>query len=46
MPSAVHIRIPAAQEDLRQARELCNSGRAQEGRAVLRQILGYMYDGP
>jgi hypothetical protein len=46
MPTAVHIRIPDAQSDLREARELCNSGQSQEGRAILRQILGYMYDGP
>ena len=46
MPSAVHIRIADAQEDLREAQELCNSGQSQEGRAILRQILGYMHEGP
>jgi hypothetical protein len=46
MPGAVHIRVPDAQADLREAQELCNSGQPEQGRAILRQILGYIYDSP
>jgi hypothetical protein len=46
MPTAAALRVPDAEEDLRQARELCNSGQSQEGSALLRDILGYIHEGP
>jgi hypothetical protein len=46
MPTAAALRVSAAQEDLRQAQELCNSGQTQEGTAILREILGYIHEGP
>ena len=44
--SGVGFRIHDAQEDLRQAEDLCNSGQSAQGSAMLRQILGYIREEP
>jgi hypothetical protein len=46
MPTAAALRVSDAQEDLREARELCNSGQSEQGTALLRDILGYIHEGP
>jgi hypothetical protein len=46
MPTAVGYRVPAAQADLREARELCNSGQSEEGVAILRGVLIDMNENP
>lgn len=46
MPTAVGYRLPAAQADLREARELCNSGQSEEGVAILRGTLTDMNENP
>jgi hypothetical protein len=42
MPTAKAYRVPFAQKDLQEARELCRSGQPEEGTAMLRDVLGYM----
>lgn len=44
MPSAFGLHVRDAQEDLAEARELCNSGRTDEGAEMLRGILDYMHE--
>ena len=39
MPTAAAGRIPGAQDDLREARTLCNSGQSEEGATMLRGVL-------
>ena len=46
MPTAVGYRVPAAQADLQEARELCNSGQSEEGVAILRGTLLDMNENP
>jgi hypothetical protein len=46
MSSGVGFRIHDAQQDLRQAQDLCNSGQSAQGTAMLRQILGYIREEP
>lgn len=45
MPNAVGLRVHAAQEDIRDARELCNSGQEEEGSALLRGVLDSVHEG-
>ncbi len=45
MPSAVGLRVHAARADINEARELCNSGQEEEGRAILRGVLGSVHEG-
>jgi hypothetical protein len=45
MPSAVGMRVAAAQSDIREAQELCSSGREQEGIAILRGVLDSVHEG-
>jgi hypothetical protein len=42
MSTALAVNVAAAQEDLRQAQELCNSDQPEQGMAMLRQVLSYM----
>jgi hypothetical protein len=44
MSTAVAFKVPSSAAGLRQARELCNSGRPEEGMPILRQVLGSMND--
>jgi hypothetical protein len=44
MPGAVGARVAAAERDIRDAQELCNSGRPDEGRALLRGVLSSVHD--
>jgi hypothetical protein len=44
MPTALGFRLQDAQEDLREARELCSSGKPEEGSRLLRQILDDMHE--
>jgi hypothetical protein len=46
MPTAVGYRVPAAQADLQEARELCSSGQSEEGVAILRGTLLDMNENP
>jgi hypothetical protein len=46
IPSGVAFRVHDAQQDLRQAQDLCNSGQSAQGNAMLRQILGYIREEP
>jgi hypothetical protein len=45
MPSAVGLRVAAAQADLQEARELCNSGQEAEGIGILRGVLNDVHEG-
>ena len=45
MPSAVGLRVAAAQSDLQEARELCNSGQEEEGITILRGVLDSVHEG-
>jgi hypothetical protein len=45
-PTALGMRMRDVRDDLRQAQELCNSGRPKEGRAMLHNILDYMNRNP
>jgi hypothetical protein len=45
MPSAVGLRVHAAESDIAEARELCNSGQPQEGAAILRGVLNDVHEG-
>jgi hypothetical protein len=45
MPGAVGLRVAAAQRDIREAQELCNSGRAEEGIPLLRGVLSSVHEG-
>ena len=45
MPSAVGLRVPNAQKDIAEARELCNSGQPAEGEAMLRGVLDSVHEG-
>ena len=45
MPRAVGLRVPAAREDIREARELCNSGQEEEGMAILHGVLNSVHEG-
>jgi hypothetical protein len=45
-PTAKAYRVPFMKEDYREAQELCNSGRPEEGIPILRGILGYMNEEP
>jgi hypothetical protein len=45
MPSAVGLRVAAAQSDIEEARELCNSGQPREGAAILRGVLNDVHEG-
>jgi hypothetical protein len=45
MPSAVGLRVAAAQKDIREARELCNSGREEEGIPILQGVLNSVHEG-
>jgi hypothetical protein len=44
MPGAVGARVAAAERDIRDAQELCNSGRPEEGRTLLRGVLSSVHD--
>jgi hypothetical protein len=44
MPSAV-LGVHDARRDISEAQELCNSGQEQEGMALLRGVLGSIYEG-
>jgi hypothetical protein len=46
MPTAAGLRVSDAQEDLREAQELCNSGQPEQGVGILRDILSYIHEGP
>jgi hypothetical protein len=46
MPTAAAYRVPGAQADLRDAQELCHSGRSQEGIAMLRGVLADLHVEP
>jgi hypothetical protein len=46
IPTALAMRMRDVRDDLRQAQELCASGRPQEGRAMLHNILDYMNRNP
>ena len=45
MPSAVGLRVPGAEADIREAQELCNSGREEEGVSILRGVLSDVHEG-
>ena len=45
MPSAVGLRVANAEKNVQEARELCNSGQANEGRAMLRGVLSDVHEG-
>jgi hypothetical protein len=45
MPNAVGLRVAAAREDIREAQELCNSGRPEEGIPILQGVLNSMHEG-
>jgi hypothetical protein len=45
MPAAVGLRVAAAERDVQEAQELCNSGRPDEGRALLRGVLSSVHEG-
>jgi hypothetical protein len=45
MPSAVGLRVAAAQSDISEARELCNSGQEEEGISILRGVLDDVHEG-
>ena len=45
MPSAVGLRVHDARSDIREARELCNSGQEEEGREILRGVLSSVHEG-
>ena len=45
MPGAVGARVAAAERDVQEAQELCNSGRPDEGRALLRGVLSSVHEG-
>jgi hypothetical protein len=45
MPSAVGLRVAAAESDIQEARELCNSGQPAEGAAMLRGVLNDVHEG-
>jgi hypothetical protein len=45
MPSAVGLRVAGARDDIREARELCNSGQEQEGAAILEGVLNDVHEG-
>ena len=44
MPTALGFRLHDAQEDLREAQELCSSGQPEQGSRLLRQILDDMHE--
>jgi len=44
MSTAIGSRIADAQSDVREARELCNSGHAEEGIPMLRGVLNSLHD--
>jgi hypothetical protein len=46
MPTAKAVRVSGAQEDLREAQELCNSGQPEQGVGILRDLLSSINDGP
>jgi hypothetical protein len=46
IPTALAMRMPDVRDDLRQAQELCNSGRPKDGSAMLHNILDYMNRNP
>jgi hypothetical protein len=46
IPTALGMRMRDVRDDLRQAQELCNSGRPAEGRVMLHNILEYMNRNP
>jgi hypothetical protein len=45
MPSALGLRLAAAQSDVQDARELCSSGQENEGAAILQGVLNDMHEG-
>lgn len=45
MPGAVGLRVAAAQRDIREAQELCNSGHPEEGIPLLRGVLDSVHEG-
>jgi hypothetical protein len=45
-PTALGMRMRDVRDDLRQAQELCDSGRPNQGRAILHNILDYMNRNP
>jgi hypothetical protein len=45
MPSAVGLRVHAAQRDIQEAQELCNSGQEEEGMSILRGVLDSVHEG-
>jgi type IV pilus biogenesis protein CpaD/CtpE len=44
MHTAIGSRVPDAQSDLREARELCNSGHPEQGIPMLRSVLNSLHD--
>jgi hypothetical protein len=44
MPTAIGSRIADAQSDVREARELCNSGHSEEGIPMLRGVLNSLHE--
>jgi type IV pilus biogenesis protein CpaD/CtpE len=44
MPTTIGSRIADAQSDVREARELCNSGHPEEGIPMLRGVLNSLHD--
>jgi type IV pilus biogenesis protein CpaD/CtpE len=44
LPTTIGSRIADAQSDVREARELCNSGHPEEGIAMLRGVLNSLHD--
>jgi hypothetical protein len=45
MPSAVGLRVHAAESDVQEARELCSSGQEDEGAAILQGVLNDLHEG-
>lgn len=45
MPNAVSFRVAGAREDIREARELCNSGQEEEGVTILQGVLNDLHEG-
>jgi hypothetical protein len=44
LPTTIGSRLADAQSDVREARELCNSGHPEEGNAMLRGVLNSVND--
>jgi len=44
MPTAIGSRLADAQSDVREARELCNSGHPEEGIPMLRGVLNSLHE--